>query len=1422
MAKSRAGLLFPERVRLRLVQQVPAGTAGAYVDPIFGYSWTVNPQSEGLNGTGGFQQAEVSPTLNDSSEMTVTLPPQGADGRDNVDRLYYYADTPDPTVSFASGIDQRIGYMPGDEWFELIRGQGELVQSGTPVSESTSQSALSLTCRDVTQIFRKSRETSAGFWNHAPRDVFEHYTRAWQAVLADDFDGTEFQAPTTTIASGTWPTYAIQNGKWAFTGAAVEDGNSHLVLSTIPSLQPWAYVYGYGGGSAWPLSDGGATDHSCWRFECSISSASFIGTNPVICFGAGDSTSSIPSLRQNNGLGAYTLQLMPASGQVYVNTVNAAFTGLFVSWPTNASALLTAANKFAPPYTMAIEARERWVYFYLDGQLIAVTPRIPALTHTDMRPYVYLQSNDSSLDSITVDYIIARRTTKPLNGGTPGDYVLPSNPSSGGIQGQYYDTTLASTGAPETGISSGEYAAIPPHLNQSAVRVDSGLSFASASALLTVPTSLSIASTRWGQGFTPGTTVYYKVTAYNSNGETTASAEVSATSPGSLGTVTQNSVNYPATGNSGASQICFWYVTGVTPDGGETLASNAQGSVQLANTVVQLNWNVMPGVVGYNVYMAYVGTPYGPSGAEGPIYLVDNVAGAATNSVWIGGYGVQYPPTTVPSSDTSGNFNVTLSWGAVAGATGYKIYRSTATGTEKLCWSTASTSFTDNNSPPGSTSPPSTNTAGTPSGGVPGWFPDALGNAQTAYVRWTGSLYLPLGAGAAVKFKLPSTNISQAMWVGKTRQGESILSSTASRNAYPEVVQADNPYCYFPMGEVGGSTLTDVMGNVTDMTTSHPINGTYNDLITEPSGPTGDQSTVLFFEAVSPAPGNTPSAYAGSGTSDAQFMTGSLEFWTWCQAQPASGLVSGIVVKSGAFGVFVRAGTIQAYDWGNNAWHDSGVAVVAGWQHIAYTWNSGSTLGSHLYVNGVLAATFSMGVADLTADGIGIATGSAKTPIQSFSGYVGEMAIYPYQLSVAQVYHHYHSANQHLTDYAAETTRSTSVDLRTILGNESGWYPMVFEYIFHEQDTAVTNTVGFTDNSGNVPSPTSLSPYGCFTQQVTPQDSHFDTLQATIGESFAYQWRSVPKALESGWFPGAVVPQVRVGRDTEQIMDGSNATNPAETSTAEDNALTDLASAQGLGGSSVGSLTAEAFNFAEMMLHAFISTESESLPATTELNLLTLQLATLLEFRSEAWQQITSDASAPRSMQDTWPLTKALAEFDWQPGDGLRVQVPQIFVNDVDPRQIMALRRVWYQDGIGQTSVSFRSRQRNFEYALRRFIRQFTSNRRQFQGQLVVQSGTQALSPAYSTVPLPVDLSTVRQATLTVLAKQDNSTPFAVEVNGQDTGQNVLAAGVLDISNAIGRNNAVEPQMVVRLTNNGNAVCSVSYVVSLLVLVQAA
>jgi hypothetical protein len=77
-------------------------------------------------------------------------------------------------------------------------------------------------------------------------------------------------------------------------------------------------------------------------------------------------------------------------------------------------------------------------------------------------------------------------------------------------------------------------------------------------------------------------------------------------------------------------------------------------------------------------------------------------------------------PSVEVAGPTNSSYQATISWGAIAGATGYNVYRSYSSGTEQFVASTASTSYVDTGSITPSGAMPTLNTSGTIATGASG------------------------------------------------------------------------------------------------------------------------------------------------------------------------------------------------------------------------------------------------------------------------------------------------------------------------------------------------------------------------------------------------------------------------------------------------------------------------------------------------------------------------------------------------------------------------------------------------------------------------------------------------------------------------------------------------------------------------------
>jgi fibronectin type 3 domain-containing protein len=184
-------------------------------------------------------------------------------------------------------------------------------------------------------------------------------------------------------------------------------------------------------------------------------------------------------------------------------------------------------------------------------------------------------------------------------------------------------------------------------------------------------------------GVTNNTTYYYVVSAVNANGESADSAEVSAT---------PSVPPVPA-----------------APTGLTTTAGDGQ---------VSLSWAASAGATGYNVKRStaqggpyttiaanVTGTSYTDTGVVNDTtyyYVVSavNASGESPDSTEVSATPTEtpaVPPAPTGLTATAGNGQVSLSWAASAGATGYNVKRSTAQGGPytTIAANVAGTSYTD-------------------------------------------------------------------------------------------------------------------------------------------------------------------------------------------------------------------------------------------------------------------------------------------------------------------------------------------------------------------------------------------------------------------------------------------------------------------------------------------------------------------------------------------------------------------------------------------------------------------------------------------------------------------------------------------------------------------------------------------------------
>jgi hypothetical protein len=410
---------------------------------------------------------------------------------------------------------------------------------------------------------------------------------------------------------------------------------------------------------------------------------------------------------------------------------------------------------------------------------------------------------------------------------------------------------------------------------------------------------------------------------------------------------------------------------------------------------------------------------------------------------------------------------------------------------------------------------------------------------------------------------------------------------------------------------------------------------------------------------------------------------------------------------------------------------------------------------------------------------------------------------------------------------------TTSPYMRSLFGEVSGWYPIRVEFSTGfaptVDDLALTLERSDAPGTFSAISPTQLSQYGCYLNQVR-RDSHHDTFEA-IAQAFGYQFTCQPMSLESGLFPGQVIPRARIGRDRNIVVTENDSTEIGLQSSGEDMAVRIVADAQGIADpSSSAQLSAIVVNYPNARGHIFCATQADSASDITDPGLLQQRLGTLLELRSGTWDQIAARPPGhPMRVEDWPPATTVLPlGFAWEPGDGVLRKMRTIGLVDQTPAQLASVIWDCTPDGIIAPQTSWRIYPRGSYWTLKAFSRQQIAGKRNYQGQLVERSGTfggrtgttgDARSPAtgaaeqYSRLPLPVDPRKVQSVGLIVLSKFDATIQWTIEVNGHSTGilVNTSSPRPYDVTPYAAGNSMAQPMLVARLTPPGGTFDTVEY-----------
>jgi hypothetical protein len=374
-------------------------------------------------------------------------------------------------------------------------------------------------------------------------------------------------------------------------------------------------------------------------------------------------------------------------------------------------------------------------------------------------------------------------------------------------------------------------------------------------------------------------------------------------------------------------------------------------------------------------------------------------------------------------------------------------------------------------------------------------------------------------------------------------------------------------------------------------------------------------------------------------------------------------------------------------------------------------------------------------------------------------------------------------------------------NLRATLGSKAGWFPIVVEAFKSDnlggwllEDAAVDagGTVLDAATGWQIVGPGRLSPIGVYEENLR-HEAHRGVID-TLAQTFGYQWRTEPRTLETNEFPGQIPPRIRVGVDTDKVIDdlgGVDVTVDSDASDAIDSLIADAAGIADPNGS--GQLSAQVIDYDAAKAHLGMAADYESLSEMSEPSGLETRLGSLLALRSSPNEQVgVRPSSGARELVDTFPLTGALARLRWLPGDGVRLALDDVDVIDRTPRQLTRVELAVAPDAIAPPTVGFRQRPRSPAAVLKRTLKAVYALGRNYQGTMSLLSGTPGGTTAagaaagapdtYSRLPLPINLDDLDRVWLNVHYSANVTNAGTIEVAGVSTGIVVAGPGLYDVT----------------------------------------
>jgi hypothetical protein len=112
----------------------------------------------------------------------------------------------------------------------------------------------------------------------------------------------------------------------------------------------------------------------------------------------------------------------------------------------------------------------------------------------------------------------------------------------------------------------------------------------------------------------------------------------------------------------------------------------------------------------------------------------------------------------------------------------------------------------------------------------------------------------------------------------------------------------------------------------------------------------------------------------------------------WAKTSAPGGSFRGIIAKQGAYGLFYADSILVTFDWTTGATRSTGLNIVDGtWKNVVFTYQSGVSNGTFIYLNGVSVLTTTITIQSQVANLFGGAEANAgqyaACQISSFNMY---------------------------------------------------------------------------------------------------------------------------------------------------------------------------------------------------------------------------------------------------------------------------------------------------------------------------------------------------------------------------------------------------------------------------------------------------